>query len=58
MKRLKIKFFQISLYKLNYIIEESLNNKVKDKETKQALNKLLPIKHRKYRDYFSKVKLN
>jgi hypothetical protein len=33
MKRLKIEFFQISFYKLDYIIEESLNDKVKDKET-------------------------
>jgi hypothetical protein len=33
MKRPGIEFFQISLYELDYIIEESLNDKVENKET-------------------------
>jgi hypothetical protein len=45
MKRPGIEFFQTSLYKLNRMIEESLDNKVKDEETEQALDKLLPAKH-------------
>jgi hypothetical protein len=45
MKRPGIKFFQISLYELDCMIEESLDNKVEDKETEQALDKLLPAKH-------------
>ncbi len=49
----------MSIYELDHLINESINNnKEEDAEMELALNRLLLIKHRKFRNVFSKIKLD
>lgn len=57
MKRPGTEFFQTSIYELDRLIDESIDDDEReDEETERALDRLLLIKYRKFRDVFSKVR--